>query len=62
MKNQSIVRGGLQTRLVAMLVGFSFFFAALVGGVTLYMSIQNARAKIMESNGSSLDCVGKMSA
>ena len=50
MKNQSIVRGGLQTRLVAMLVGFSFFFAALVGGVTLYMSIQNARAKIMESN------------
>lgn len=50
MKNQSIVRGGLQTRLVAMLVGFSFFCAALVGGVTLYMSIQNSRAKIMESN------------
>ena len=58
MKNQGTIRGGLQTRLVVMLVGFSFFFAALVGGVTLYMSIQNLRTKTMESNATLASLVG----
>lgn len=58
MKNQGTIRVGLQTKLVVMVVGFSFFFAALVGGVTLYMSIQNSRAKIMESNATLANLVG----
>ena len=58
MKNQGTIRVGLQTKLVVMVVGFSFFFAALVGGVTLYMSIQNSWAKIMESNATLANLVG----
>ena len=44
------VQGNLQTKLVMMLIGFSFFSAMLVGGVSLYMSMQASRQKIVESN------------
>ena len=41
----------LQTKLVGILVGFAFFSALLVGGVSMYLSIQSAEKQIVESNG-----------
>ena len=43
-------QGSLQTKLVVMLICFSFFSAMMVGGVSLYMSVQASKQKIIESN------------
>ncbi len=50
MKVKGTVQNELQTKIVVMLVVFSFLTAVVVGGVSLYMSIQSARQRIVEGN------------
>ena len=40
----------LQTKLVGMLIGFSFLTALIVGGLSIYLSIQSSEQKTTESN------------
>ena len=47
---KELLKGNLQTKLVAMLVTFSFLAAIIVGGVSLYMSIQSTQRKMIEGN------------
>ena len=50
MEVKNVAKNTLQTKLVAMLVGFSFLAAVIVGGVSLYMSVESTQKRIVDSN------------
>jgi len=47
---KNVMKNTLQTKLVAMLVGFSFLSVVIVGGVSMYLSVKSTEQKMIESN------------